>query len=104
LINILLINFYMEVYMCMGGSKPDDGAARAEEARRQEAARLAELKRQEEAKILADTLESKTSQANKESQAAKDKAKFQVASGEKTALEDPESVKKKSLLSNYSGN
>jgi hypothetical protein len=87
----------------MGGKK-DNSAAEAEAARQAEQARLAELKRQEEARILKDTLDSKTAQASKESQAKADMAKFQVVAGSKTALEDPESVKKKSLLSNYSGN
>jgi hypothetical protein len=92
----------MEVYMCMS-SKRDNSAAEAEAARQAETARLAELKRQEEARILKDTLESKSAQAGKEAQAKADMAKFQVVAGSKTALEDPEAQKKKSLLSNYSG-
>lgn len=85
-------------------SSKDNSAKEAEAARQREAARLAELKRQEEARILKDTIESKTAQASKEAQAKADMAKFQLAAGSKNALEDPEAEKKKSLLSNYSGN
>ncbi len=92
----------METNMCMGGGKKDNSAAQAEEARRQELARLEAMKKAEEARILKETLDSKTQQANKESEATAARAKFQQNVG-KTALEDPEALKKKSLLNNYSG-
>ncbi len=86
--------------MCFGGGKKDNSAAEAERARQAEQARLAALKQAEEARILQETLNQKSQQANKEAADNAARAKFQSRVS-KTALEDPEAEKKKSLLSNY---
>lgn len=90
----------LQPFYCGGGGKVDTGAA--ERARLEEQRRLEAMKAAEEARVLKETLANKTQQAEKEATDSAARAKFQQNAG-KTALEDLDTQKKKSLLSNYSG-